>query len=562
MIPFLQAVIVESMIYGLRTVHALLVAESEEPSQVPTPLPVSSENTLDPSDLTVETNNLRISTGDGTGPRDNDDDEPADAEAEIKSSTLSLLAGKQNSMLGGVGSSFMTPKDMNELTTQTTKIQAGMSAIHEEHLETRKQVRDLSGQLAVSQNQLKELMDVLRSGQGHTDRKIGVLEIDLQGRVGKVENHLGTMKDQVRGALERTQELLATYKADDVRAQISRMEDVRQEHSTKVEEELHYLRVQMQSVESYSSWDKSTAQPAGSSIRNTGARLEDTTMKTQMPVLNVPGEYKTIQAAIDAVKEPGSKIRVCPGIYRENLKIKDKHLEIVGLGGREGVVIEGGGNRNVVYFSKSGADDDDDDDENWDDEEEEESGDSKLEDRCTGRIVGVTIHHIGHVDDRYHYGAICVNAGSFIIQDCSLNSLGGAGVYIQGKGTTARLVDCSMRCCLQSGLLASNQSRVVIEKCQLSENYCDGLCVQKGATAQISRSRLNCNDRGLHIIGEGSSARIEFNEILGNERDALHIDPACRTKVVSRCNSTEIQELGNRDQNDKVNERFGGPRRP
>ena len=78
-----------------------------------------------------------------------------------------------------------------------------------------------------------------------------------------------------------------------------------------------------------------------------------------------------------------------------------------------------------------------------------------------------------------------------------MNSLGGAGVYVKGEGATCRIVDCYIHGCLQSGVLCSQGARVVMEKSQLSENYLDGLCVQTGGSAHVSRCRLNCNDRGV-----------------------------------------------------------------
>ena len=211
-------------------------------------------------------------------------------------------------------------------------------------------------------------------------------------------------------------------------------------------------------------------------------------------MLTVPGQYRTIQGAIDAVRRPGTKIRVCPGLYRENLELRGLHVEIVGLGGREGVVIEGSSrNRNTVYFSKGSPPDGENHDSDWDSEEELPSAEQRPAmpyESPTARLVGVTIVHLGTQDDRHHYGAVSLDAGSLIIQDCSLNSLGGAGVYVKGANTSCRIVDSYIHGCLQSGVLCSQGARLVMEKSQLSENYLDGLCSQSWVSSERKQASV------------------------------------------------------------------------
>jgi hypothetical protein len=157
--------------------------------------------------------------------------------------------------------------------------------------------------------------------------------------------------------------------------------------------------------------------------------------------------------------------------------------------------------------------------------------------------VGVTLVHLGLATDAHHYGGVCVDYGGLVLQDCAISSLGGAGVYVQGEHTTARVVDCYVHASLQSGILASQGARVVLEKCQITENYLDGVCIQHGASLHASRCRINCNDRGVQVLGATSKATVEFNEIVGNERDSLHIDPDCRSNVVSRCNEMALRAV-------------------
>ena len=58
-------------------------------------------------------------------------------------------------------------------------------------------------------------------------------------------------------------------------------------------------------------------------------------------ILIVPGEYSTIQIAIDT-STAGDTIQVSPNIYYENLIISEKYLTIISLGTSENTIIDGG----------------------------------------------------------------------------------------------------------------------------------------------------------------------------------------------------------------------------
>ena len=73
-------------------------------------------------------------------------------------------------------------------------------------------------------------------------------------------------------------------------------------------------------------------------------------------VLKVPGQYKTIQAAIDAAQRYDT-VLVDPGTYVENLVIK-KNIWVKSSGGPYLTTIDGGGNDSVVKMdlAKGGID--------------------------------------------------------------------------------------------------------------------------------------------------------------------------------------------------------------
>jgi hypothetical protein len=65
--------------------------------------------------------------------------------------------------------------------------------------------------------------------------------------------------------------------------------------------------------------------------------------------LNVPADYLTIQAAIDAA-ESGDTVLVAPGMYAENLDFLGKAITVKSSDGPEATVIDGGQNASVVTF--------------------------------------------------------------------------------------------------------------------------------------------------------------------------------------------------------------------
>ena len=67
-------------------------------------------------------------------------------------------------------------------------------------------------------------------------------------------------------------------------------------------------------------------------------------------VLDVPGTYATIQAAIDAAAA-GDEVRVAPGTYVECIDFRGKGIRVFSTGGAAVTVIDGGRLGSVVTFA-------------------------------------------------------------------------------------------------------------------------------------------------------------------------------------------------------------------
>jgi hypothetical protein len=70
---------------------------------------------------------------------------------------------------------------------------------------------------------------------------------------------------------------------------------------------------------------------------------------TAASVLDVPGSYPTIQAAIDAAAA-GDTVRVAPGLFRENIDFKGKAITVESAQGPGSTTIDGGNLDRVVNF--------------------------------------------------------------------------------------------------------------------------------------------------------------------------------------------------------------------
>lgn len=73
---------------------------------------------------------------------------------------------------------------------------------------------------------------------------------------------------------------------------------------------------------------------------------------SQVPVLQVPAQFATIQAAIQAAPSP-ARVEVAPGTYQEVIDFLGKNLEVVGIAGPANTTIDGFGSNDACVTADS-----------------------------------------------------------------------------------------------------------------------------------------------------------------------------------------------------------------
>ena len=172
------------------------------------------------------------------------------------------------------------------------------------------------------------------------------------------------------------------------------------------------------------------------------------------------GDFTTIGAAI-AAAEPGSKIVVREGTYREALRLS-KPLEIVGEGDRERIV--------VVTATD----------------------DALHCDAPMARISGMRFcREVGGLD----FG-IQISGGAVEIDDCVVESLSWACVGISGAGSSPSLRRCIARDGKQDGYIFVDGAGGVMDRCEAVGNGHSGVLIVMEADPMLRDCVLRGNSLG------------------------------------------------------------------
>ncbi|MFC1705531.1 right-handed parallel beta-helix repeat-containing protein [Planctomycetota bacterium] len=146
--------------------------------------------------------------------------------------------------------------------------------------------------------------------------------------------------------------------------------------------------------------------------------------------------YRTISSAMERA-QPGDRILVLPGVYKETLKIT-MDLEIAGDGPREKILVDGIAGCCLESTAEEAS------------------------------VRGLTLR--GHKGSDAAPAVVSITQGKLLLEDCDIACGGLAGIAIVGPETDPTIRGCRVLDCGTDGVLATSRCKGTIEDCQLSGN--------------------------------------------------------------------------------------------
>jgi hypothetical protein len=168
--------------------------------------------------------------------------------------------------------------------------------------------------------------------------------------------------------------------------------------------------------------------------------------------INVPGDYATIQAAIDSASD-NDVITISPGTYQENLVVERKSLSFVAPDGPEVTILDGGGAGSVLKAVAADA--------------------------ISLSMTGFTIQNgtgtdIG--DGSSSGGGIAIDGNDLALSNCHVKSNAaryGGGIYLQyGSLHIESCVLSDNTAISQGGSVATHHADMHVGQSQFSQNSC------------------------------------------------------------------------------------------
>lgn len=212
------------------------------------------------------------------------------------------------------------------------------------------------------------------------------------------------------------------------------------------------------------------------------------------PTVNVPGDFATIQAAIDSSCD-GTRIEVGPGTWTENVDFLGRDLELVATGAVETTVIDAGGNGRAVDMLGCPA---------------------------TARLEGFTL-----TGGSSGAGAgLRISSGDVVrcVFDGNSSSTSGGGVYVPDNGAVrfANCVFTGNACSLSGGAVrADNFSSIDVDGCTFHGNSAgvSGGAISASGTANLRSSIVWGGHAPDNLDGSGAGGTVSNSCIEGSLDD-------------------------------------------
>lgn len=216
------------------------------------------------------------------------------------------------------------------------------------------------------------------------------------------------------------------------------------------------------------------------------------------PVITVPNDYPTIQAAIDAAQK-GDTIFIKEGVYDGWIQLhKKEHIRIIGQ------------SADKVRLSLSLP----------------EKNEVVLVEACQNILISDLTVEDQQTEPNGVKSGIGVCDSTAEIERCKVINRRGNGISYY-KGAQGTLAETDVRFCINAGIAVMQENtRLNILNSHISENKSDGVCVYEGARVDIAHSFFTQNSVGLSISGQKTNVVMSDCIVANNNRGIVVFDTA------------------------------------
>jgi parallel beta-helix repeat protein len=215
--------------------------------------------------------------------------------------------------------------------------------------------------------------------------------------------------------------------------------------------------------------------------------------EVETTVLLVPDHYPRIQAAIDAART-GSTVRIRPGVYEENLVLKNG-IKVIGED-QATVIIRAPSGQASVVFAKN----------------------------CrTGLVSGVTLEHRGSQAGNVRYAGIKLHRCSIGVFRCTIQNTSGSGVIIKAGGAPT-IRECLIQDNPWPGIhVRDKESAPILKRNVCIRNGGRGIYFDRGAGGQAIHNECRENrGSGISIHDPGTSPELRLNTCTENAEYGMY----------------------------------------
>ncbi|WP_306601603.1 protein kinase [Geothrix sp. 21YS21S-2] len=204
--------------------------------------------------------------------------------------------------------------------------------------------------------------------------------------------------------------------------------------------------------------------------------------------------------------EPGTRIVVLPGVYRESLVV-DKDVTIEGQGEASEVVIESPKGPCLVL----------------------DAGDV--------RLCGLTLRSADSA------AALLALRGRIVAEGCAFDVAGGPAIQIAGGAVDPTFLKCSVRGAAPAAVLAEANTLARLEACDLAGDFLAAVRVGAGARVLLNGCRLtNPPGVGVHLL-PGAQATLEDCQVSGQAAGGIEVEAEARAEL-RRCRVMDSRSIG------------------